>query len=127
MSQQLAAIVAVVVLVGLTCFQLLLATGAPLGNYAWGGANRILPPRLRVASVLASLIYVLAALVILEAAGVTDFVASRELPRTIVWVLAALFAVGVVMNAISRSKKERLMALVALSLSVLCVIVGLDS
>lgn len=125
MTQQLAAIVAVFVLVGLTCFQLLLAVGVPLGNYAWGGANRILPSRLRVASVLASLVYVLAALVILEAANVTDFVASEEIPRAVVWVLGAFFAVGIVMNAISRNKKERVMALVALLLSVLCVIVAL--
>jgi hypothetical protein len=39
-------------------------------------------------------------------------------------VLAGLFALGVVMNAISRSRKERRMALVALALSVLCLIVA---
>ena len=73
---------------------------------------------------MATLIYVLTALIILEAANVTDFVPS-ELPRVAVWVLAAFFAIGVVMNAISRSRKERRMAFVALSLSALCAMVAL--
>ena len=69
---------------------------------------------------------VLAALIILEAAKVTDLVAS-ELPRVAVSVVAALFGIGVLMNAISRSEKERRMAFVALSLSALCAIVALGS
>lgn len=70
-------------------------------------------------------IYVVAALIILEAADVTDLVASTDLARNAVWALAGLFAIGVGMNAISRSTKERGMALVALPLSALCVIVAL--
>jgi len=120
-----AAILGALILVGLICFQLLLAAGRPLGNYAWGGAHRVLPRSLRVASVVATLIYVVAALIILEAAAVTDLVASTDLPRTAVWALAAFFGLGVVMNAISRSTKERRMALVALALSALCVAVAL--
>jgi hypothetical protein len=74
---------------------------------------------------LAILIYVLAALIILEAANLTDLVTSAELPRTAVWGLAVFFAIGVVMNAVSRSHKERRMALLALALSALCVVVAL--
>ena len=115
---------AALILAGLVCFQLLLAAGLPLGHYAWGGAHQILPRALRIGSVVSTFVYVFAALIILEAADVTDFVAS-ELPRAAVWVLAAFFAIGVVMNAISQSKKERRMAFVALSLSALCAIVAL--
>jgi len=68
-----------------------------------------------------------AALVLAEAANVTDLVTAPDLPRTAVWVLAAFFALGVVMNAISRSKKERRMAVVALALSALSVAVALRS
>ena len=73
---------------------------------------------------MATFVYVLAAIIILEAANVTDLVAS-ELPRVAVWVLAGFFAIGVGMNAISRSQKERRMAFVALPLSALCAIVAL--
>jgi hypothetical protein len=126
-SPELAAIAAVVVLAGLVCFQLALAAGRPFGRYAWGGAHTVLPRGLRIASALATVVYVLAAVAILEAAGVTDLVASAELPRTITWVLAGLFGIGTVMNAVSRSTKERRMAAVALVLAVLAVIVARDS
>lgn len=124
MSPQLAAIVATVVLAGLVCFQVALAVGMPLGHYAWGGAHRVLPRSLRIGSMLATVVYALAAVTILEAAGVIDLVGSTELPRTAVWVLAGLFGIGTVMNAISRSTKERRMAAVALVLAVLSVIVA---
>ena len=121
---QVAAILAALILVGLTCFQLLLAAGLPLGHYAWGGAHQILPRSLRIGSVVVTFIYLAIAMGILEAASVIDLVAS-EFPRVAVWVLAAFFGIGVVMNAISRSEKERRMAFVAAALSALCAIVAL--
>jgi hypothetical protein len=121
-SNQIAAVLAALILAGLICFQLLLAAGAPLGHYAWGGAWRILPAPLRVASVVAAVIYLFTGAIILDAAGVADLVPFDS--RVAVWVLAGLFGMGVLMNAISRSTKERRMALVALALSVLCVIVA---
>jgi hypothetical protein len=58
---------------------------------------------------------------------VCDLVASAEFPRIAVWVLAGLFGIGTVMNAISRSTKERRMAAVALVLAALSVIVARGS
>lgn len=124
MIEQYAAIAATLVLAGLVGFQLLLASGRPLGHYAWGGANRVLPRPLRIASVAACVVYVIAAIPILETANVIDLFPSNQLPRTVTWVLAALFGVGVVMNAVSRSTKERRMAAVALVLSVLSAVVA---
>ena len=122
----MASVIAFLILAGLICFQLLLAAGLPLGHYAWGGAHQVLPRPLRIASVLATFIYLAAALIILEAADITDLVTSADLARNAVWALAGFFGIGVVMNAISRSEKERRMALVALSLSALCAIVALE-
>ena len=121
---EVAAVLAALILAGLICFQLLLAAGLPLGHYAWGGAHQILPRSLRISSVVATFIYLAAALAILEAASVIDLAAS-ELPRIATWVLAAFFGIGVLMNAISRSEKERRMAFVAVALSALCAIVAL--
>lgn len=125
MSGQFAAWAAAVVLAGLACFQLLLASGAPLGEYAWGGAHRVLPRGYRIGSVVATFIYALAALVLLEAARVIDLVESADGPRTAAWVLAALFGIGTLMNAVSRSRKERRMAVVAVVLCALSVVVAL--
>ena len=93
-----------------------------MGNYAWGGAWRILPTPLRFASVVAAVIYVFTGAIILDAARLADLVPFDS--RVAVWVLAGLFAMGVAMNAISRSTKERRMAVVALVLSVLCAMVA---
>ena len=46
------ALVAAVGLAGMATFQTLLAAGLPLGQAAFGGANAVLPARLRVASAL---------------------------------------------------------------------------
>jgi cytochrome bd-type quinol oxidase subunit 2 len=119
-----AAVLAALILAGLIGFQLLLAVGLPMGHYAWGGAHRVLPRSLRIASVVATFIYLALAMGILEAAGVIDLDAS-EVPRVAVWILAAFFGIGVLMNAISRSEKERRMAFVAAALSALCAIVAL--
>jgi hypothetical protein len=122
---QLAAVAATLVLAGLIGFQLLLAAGFPLGRFAWGGAHTVLPTRLRISSVLAVFVYLLAILVILEHARLIDLVVNEDIPRVATSVLAALFGLGVVMNAVSRSKSERSMALVALVLSALSSAVAL--
>ena len=124
MLVQNAAVAATIVLLGLVCFQVALAAGAPLGNFAWGGAHRVLPKPLRIASAITTFIYAATALVMLEAAGVIDLVASDEPVRAAMWLLVALFCLGTVMNAISRSRRERIMALVALVLGALSLIVA---
>lgn len=119
---------ALAILIGLVGFQLLLAAGTPLGKLAWGGGRRVLDPPLRIASLIAALTYVLIALVLLEAAGLVDVVASQDLVRVAIWVVAALFGVGVVMNAISRSPAERaVMTPVALALALLSAFVALQA
>ena len=52
-----AAILIWLLLAALAVFQLLLAMGAPLGRYAWGGQHHVLPMALRVGSVISIVIY----------------------------------------------------------------------
>jgi hypothetical protein len=66
---RLAAIVVAVVLTGLAVFQVALIAGAPLGRAAWGGTSTYLPKRLRIASAITIVIYVLGALLVLRRAG----------------------------------------------------------
>ena len=120
-----AAWVGVALLACLTVFQLLLVVGAPLGRFAWGGAHDVLPTRLRIGSVVSLAIYAAVALVMLQAAG-----AVRVLPEGLVdgaiWVLTGYFAVGVALNAASRSRPERMvMTPVALVLAVCCLALAL--
>ena len=124
MSTTFAAKAAAGVLCGVALFELLLAAGVPWGHYAWGGAHEVLPTRLRIASLVAIPVYALAAAVILSRADVVRTIKSTRVTRTGTWVLAALFGLGAIMNALSRSEGERLVAPVVLLLSLLCLVVA---
>jgi hypothetical protein len=120
----IAAIVGVSLLGALAVFQLLLAAGAPLGRFAWGGQHVVLPTRLRVSSVLSILAYACIAVLMLQVAGAVSVV-SRGLADVVIWVLTGYFALGVAMNAASRSRPERLvMTPVALVLAGACLVLA---
>lgn len=115
---------ACVVLAALAVFQILLVAGRPLGRFAWGGAHEVLPTRLRVGSAVSVVLYGLLATVILDAAELTHLL-PQAFSDVGIWVVTAYFAIGTVMNAMSRSKPERLlMTPTALTLAVLCFVVA---
>jgi hypothetical protein len=120
-----AALTGAVLLGGLAVFQLLLIAGAPLGRFAWGGQHVVLPTNLRISSGVAIALYAVFGVVMLQAAGaVTVF--PRGVVGVAIWVLTAYCAVGVAMNALSRSRAERLlMTPVVLVLAVLCLVLAL--
>lgn len=122
-----AAVVAYVLLGALAAFQLALAAGAPLGALAWGGKHRVLPRGLRMASAVSVLVYGLFAAIIAGAVSSLDRFGDY-VPETPVgiWVLTAYFGLGVVANAISRSRPERLvMTPVAAALCACCLLIAL--
>lgn len=117
---QLVAILATLILLGLGVFQLLLILGKPLGEYAWGGQNKVLPTKLRAASATSILLYVIFAWIILAWSGVVTTNASRAWLYTGMWILTIYFATGVLLNLASRSKKERkVMVPITISLTAL--------
>jgi hypothetical protein len=119
------ALVGAVLLGCLAVFQLLLVTGAPLGRFAWGGQHVVLPPRLRIGSGISIALYAVFALLMLQAAGAFA-VLPHGLAGVAIWVLTAYFALGVAMNAGSRSRPERLvMTPTVLVLAVVCLALAL--
>ncbi len=121
--------VAFVVLLGILCvFQLALAAGAPWGRFAWGGQHEgVLPAGYRVASAVSVLVYGFVAVLALDRAGVID-VLPDAVSQVGMWIAFALLALGVVMNAISRSKRERYaMTPLALALAVLALFIALSA
>lgn len=115
------------ILAALALFQLALAAGAPLGRFAWGGAHERLPRRLRIASAASIFLYAVFAFVLLDRAGVADVLPDGA-SRIAAWVLTAYFVLGILMNAISRSRSERLvMTPVAVILAVLSAIVAVSA
>lgn len=98
--------VSITIVLGL--FQFALALGAPLGHFAWGGQHRVLPRNLRVGSLISIGLYAVFSLIVLMRADILSAWPDRGWVIPAVWVLVAYLALGIVMNAISRSKAERL-------------------
>ena len=105
---QAAAIAACALLAVLAVFQAALIAGAPLGRFAWGGRHDVLPAKLRIGSATSIALYVLIAYVALAKAGVVPPLVSEGFTDVACWVLTGYFALGIVLNGISRSKPERL-------------------
>jgi hypothetical protein len=102
-----AAVVALVVLAALAVFQGLLVAGAPLGRFAWGGQHQVLPAGFRIGSLVSIALYAAFAVLILQAAGSLSLLPAGFV-EVAVWVLTGYFVLGIAMNAISRSRPERL-------------------
>jgi hypothetical protein len=124
---ELAAVTATVLLFCLSLFQVALIAGVPIGRYAWGGNHRVLPTRLRVASVFSIILYALFSVFILTKAGLFAAPFSESVTSVAMWILTGYFFLGILMNGISRSKPERLlMTPVAALLAALFLLVSLN-
>jgi hypothetical protein len=124
---QTCAYLATAVLAGLAVFQVGLIAGAPLGHLAWGGQHKVLPPRLRIGSAVSVALYGIFAYAALARAGVVLPLISGTLTEVSSWVLCAYFAVGIVMNGISRSRPERfVMTPTVLVLALLYLVLSLN-
>ena len=105
---RIAAIAVAVLLIGLVLFQIALAAGVPWGLAAYGGQSAELSSSLRIASGVAAVVWSAAALIVLRRGGVSGW---APLPDAwlgvVIWVLVGLFAVSVIMNAITPSALGR--------------------
>ena len=87
----------------------------------------MLPSRLRVGSLVSMVLYILFALIILDASGIINLIPGDTVSEIGIWVLAIYFGIGIVMNGVSRSKAERMvMTPVAATLGVLCLLIALQ-
>lgn len=125
MSTRTAAVSVAIGFVGIACFQVALALGAPLGRAAWGGKQRVLPVRLRIGSAVAAVIWIVGTLIVLGRTGFDVVSLPRSVERWGSWLFFGLLVVGTLMNAVSSSRWERFVwAPVSLVLSVLCFVVA---
>jgi hypothetical protein len=115
---QHAAVVASTLLLLLALFQMLLAAGVPWGRAAWRGAHRVLPPKLRWASLAAAPILLFAAWVVLARSDLVAPGSSSYSIRILTWAFAVYFSLNTVGNLSSESNLEKwLMTPVALVLA----------
>lgn len=122
----LALATALCLLAALAVLQVLVAGGRPLGRFVWGGQHRVLPRRLRIGSAISVVLYAGMATLLLSRAGAIP--GDSTFVRVAVWVLFAYFALGIVMNAISRSRPERFtMTPVLIALAAATLIIALEA
>lgn len=122
-----AAVAFCVLMAALTLFQAALVAGAPIGHFAWGGQHRVLPRAKRVGSVVAIGLYLLFSVIVLQRVGLLEVIPWPGLTAVATWVLVGYFVLGIALNAISRSRPERLtMVPVCVVLSLLTAVVALS-
>lgn len=104
-------------------FHLALAAGMPWGKLAWGGKfPGQLPVSMRFASVASALLLLGFGMLVCARAGI-GFADWHSLSRTLVWVVVAYCALGVIANALTPSAWERIIWLPTTMLLLICSIV----
>jgi len=91
----------------LALFQIALAVGTPWGNMAWGGTHRVLPPALRIGSMIVALLSVFGVAVALQVGNIAQMSLPQVVLRPALGAFAVLFAMSFVANALSSSRAER--------------------
>ena len=86
---------------------LLVAFGAPFGEYVLGGQNKILPVNYRVVALITCAIQVFGIFTILQAGGYYMMWFSPDMTRIICFAFAAYITVNIILNLMSKSKKEK--------------------
>jgi hypothetical protein len=87
---------------------ILLALGLPYGEYAMGGKHKILPPRERIMSVISVLIQLFAIMILLHGGNIIDLGFPDKAAKVLCYVFAGYLSLNVILNLLSKSKKERL-------------------
>jgi hypothetical protein len=118
------AIIAVVLFTGMSVFQLLLVIGLPFGRLAYGGKYEKLPSKMKITSLIGIVIFIFASLSVLERAEIIIIFNNPMFVTVFVWIIAVYLAFNTLMNAISKSKWEKLiMTPISLTLAICCFIV----
>jgi hypothetical protein len=103
-----AALIQVVISLGVVVFQLALAAGAPWGEYTMGGQTKgRLPRSLRIGATLSAVIMLAQAGHYLAQAGVIPRLLDPTGNNVVNWIWFGFSIAGLILNSISRSKKER--------------------
>jgi len=94
-------------LVILVLFQAALAAGAPWGRAAWGGRYERLPASLRISSAVAVVVWLGAALIVLDRGGLPLLDVPAVVSYWGTWALVPLLVIGALVNFASPSPYER--------------------
>ena len=118
-----AALIQAVVALGVVAFQLALVAGAPWGEYTMGGQSKgPLPRSLRVGAAVSAVIMLAQTGHYLAQAGALPRLLDPNASSVVNWIWFGFSIVGLVMNSISRSRKERNTWVPVLLVSAVCTL-----
>ena len=118
-----ASLIVVVISLGVFAFQIALVAGAPWGEYTMGGQNKgTLPTQLRVGAAVSAVIMLAHAGHYLAQAGVLPQLLDPSWNTVVNWIWFGFTVAGLIMNSISRSKKERNTWVPVLLVSTICTL-----
>lgn len=106
-------------------FQGCLAAGMPWGEASMGGRYPgKYPPKMRVVAILNSLILLFMASIVLSEADLL-LPQLKSISGTGIWIIAAFFVIGTVLNTITPSRIERIWAPVSLIQLITSIVVAI--
>ena len=108
---------------GIAILYVLVALGLPLGEFTMGGQHKILPKKYRVMAIVSVVIQLFAIIIILQADGLISSWFSIKVTKYICIFFALYLSLNIIMNFISRSKKERYVMTPVSFVSAICFFV----
>ena len=119
----IAALIQAVIALGVAVFQIALVAGAPLGEYTMGGQHPgKLPGQFRVTAAVSAIIMVAQSGHYLAQAGILNPALSPGQNAIVNWFWFGFAVLGLIVNSISRSKKERNLWVPVLLVSAACTL-----
>ena len=102
------ALIQIAISLGVVVFQLALVAGAPWGEFTMGGQNKgALPRSLRMGAAVSAVIMLAQAGHYLAQAGALTKLLDPTGNNVVNWIWFGFSIAGLILNSISRSKKER--------------------
>ena len=119
----IAALIQAVIALGVAVFQIALVAGAPLGEYTMGGQHPgKLPGQFRVTAAVSAIIMVAQSGHYLAQAGILNPALSPGQNAIVNWFWFGFAVLGLIVNSISKSKKERNTWVPVLLVSAICTL-----
>ena len=87
---------------------ILLALGLPYGEFAMGGKYKVLPQKERIICLISVIIQAFAILILLQCGNVISLGFPDKAANVICYIFAGYLSLNIILNVLSKSKKERL-------------------
>lgn len=100
---------------------ILLIFGLPLGEFTLGGQYKIFPKKLRIVLIFQLAVQLFFLAVFLQLGGLIPMWFSEKVTKIIGTVMAVYLLLNTVMNAISKSKKERFLMTPLSMITAICL------